>query len=63
MRQERTEADMRYPEGTPDWIKKFDYYNQVAWDARAMGNEAKALRFRRKAAEVLRQATGTGVKP
>lgn len=54
---------MRYPEGTPDWIKKFDYYNQVAWDARAMGNEAKALRFRRKAAEVLKQATGTGVKP
>ena len=56
----RTESQMRYPEGTPDWIKKFDYYNQVAWDARAMGQSLKAKRFRNKAYKAAREA-GVGV--
>ncbi len=62
MSQKRAEQDMRYPEGTPDWVKRFDYYNQVARDAEATGNKPKARRFRNKAAEVLREATGEGVK-
>ena len=38
----------------------FDYYNQVARDAKAMGQSLKAKRFRNKAYKAAREA-GVGV--
>ncbi len=51
---------MRYPQGTPLWVKMFDYYNQVARDAKSMGRSLKAKRFRNKAYKAAREA-GVGV--
>ena len=56
----RTESQMRYPVGTPLWVKMFDYYNQVARDAKSMGQSLKAKRFRNKAYKAAREA-GVGV--